>query len=168
MHPNSFNLFKEHALPHFRPGMLVLEMGPDREDVDAEMSLRKLTLEAGTWYTCASLENEDRCAVAMCGEYKINRRDRTFDAVFSANVIEHVRQPWEWLKELTRVTLHGGLVVTICPNSWPFHPGGSVDCWRIWPDGFRALFDWCGLEEVMCRTREEGGVIDTIAVGRKP
>lgn len=48
--------------------------------------------------------------------------DATFDLVFSTDVIEHVREPAPWLRELERVTRPGGRLFLTTPNyaSWSF------------------------------------------------
>jgi SAM-dependent methyltransferase len=61
-----------------------------------------------------------------------------YDAVISANCIEHTTEPWTWIKEVYRVCKPGGLVIVIGPWScWEHrHP---LDCWRIFPDGMKHL-----------------------------
>src|SRR5262249_52948922 len=65
-----------------------------------------------------------------------------YDVVISANVMEHVPKIWTWVRELVRITKKGGLIITIIPTSWPHH---APDCWRIYPDGMRALLEDVGL-----------------------
>ena len=78
-------------------------------------------------------------------EYHFPIEDNTFDVVLSGNVIEHVRKSWQWFRELARVCKPGGLVVTVAPVSWGYHEA-PVDCWRIYPEGMRALHDEAGLK----------------------
>ena len=46
-------------------------------------------------------------------------------------------------------------MITIAPVSWPYHED-PVDCWRIYPDGLRALYDEVGLrtELALCEGLE--------------
>ena len=60
-------------------------------------------------------------------EYQFDIPDESFDVVLSVNVIEHVKQIWVWLRELSRVCRKGGHVITINPVSWPYHEY-PVDC----------------------------------------
>jgi hypothetical protein len=62
----------------------------------------------------------------------------------SGQVIEHVRKPWRWIPELARVTRRGGLVITINPVSWGYHEA-PIDCWRMFPEAMRALYEAAGL-----------------------
>ena len=67
----------------------------------------------------------------------------------SGQVLEHVPRVWTWLRELTRVVRSGGDVITVSPVSWPYHEAPS-DCWRVYPDGMRALYEYAGLTVVLC------------------
>jgi len=55
-------------------------------------------------------------------EYALSYENATFDAVIAAGVLEHVPMEYESLKELSRVTKPGGvLVITFLPNSRSLH-----------------------------------------------
>jgi SAM-dependent methyltransferase len=83
-------------------------------------------------------------------EYKFLIPDNTFDIVLSGQVIEHVKRIWVWIKELTRVCKKNGHVITIAPISWTFHEV-PVDCWRIYPDGMKVLYEEAGLVVDLCK-----------------
>jgi SAM-dependent methyltransferase len=56
-------------------------------------------------------------------------RNNTFDLVFNNEVIEHVADDCQTVREMVRVTRPGGHVVTFCPNRlWPFETHGIY--WR--------------------------------------
>ena len=173
MHANSCALFRKHVLPLFLPGISVLEVGPHYENRPSENWWCPFDLlkDSGAIYHHAALENFERDGsqrVVMLYEYTLKCQSNLFDVVFTTNVIEHVRRIWTWTRELSRVIRSGGLLVHVNPVSWPFHES-PVDCWRIYPDGHRALFEDSGLEKVFtwhgCLTGD--GVIDCVAVGRK-
>jgi len=48
-------------------------------------------------------------------------RDNAFDAVFSFNVLEHVRDPFACARELVRVLKPGGRLYCVVPFLQPFH-----------------------------------------------
>lgn len=88
---------------------------------------------------------------------------KAFDAVVSAAVIEHVADPGDWLKELTRVTRSGGLISIVTDTyMWRwlkrlelYHSIQPLDD-AIWPP---ALIRWgqtLGLDLLGC-----GGFINT-------
>ena len=141
MHTNSKLLFRKHALPHFAPGMRVLEIGPDA----APSGYRQLvTAPVAAWDT-ADFPRDFPTTYTLADEYRFPIESDAYDLVLSGQVIEHVRKVWVWVKEVARVCKPGGLVVTINPVSWPYHEA-PIDCWRIYPEGMRALYDEAGLE----------------------
>lgn len=193
MHKNAEELFKKYAIPFFEKGMSVLEIGPERQ----AYSKRNLDLFLGKsnysyFYTDLFKEQIIKIInnhwgilsteidsidmpnfVPMIDENTLDCVDNKFDIVFSTNVIEHVRFPWVWLKELVRVTKPGGLVIAQCPGiTMPYHED-PIDCWRIWPEGFNSLFSYVGLKDIKGITEhvvpEKDGYkhIDTIAIGKK-
>ena len=141
MHTNSNLLFEKHACPCFQKGMRVLEIGPDK----FPSTYRKiLPLQDITWDTL-DIYDAPHLTYPNSPVYSFAIPDNTYDIVFSGNVIEHVAKVWRWMPELARVTKPGGLVITINPTSWPYHPA-PIDCWRIYPDGMQALCDEAGLK----------------------
>lgn len=153
MHLNSILLFRRYLAPLFTTGSHVLEIGPDgdpstyQQEVTTSVtwSTADLASEVDThgerlWGTGSGKELTYR----MTSEYAIEAPDGLFDIVVSGQVIEHVRKPWIWLRELARVCKPGGLVLTVNPVSWPYHEA-PIDCWRIYPEGMRALCDDAGL-----------------------
>lgn len=65
--------------------------------------------------------------------------DESFDVAVVDNVLEHVERPWLAEAELRRVLAPGGACVAVTPGMYPDHKS-PLDCWRIMPDGYRALF----------------------------
>ncbi len=177
MHANSLEIFTRFGLRYIRRGAAVLEIGPDPDRL-----CRGLVERAGAEHHFADVANHSRDLrgfVAMRGEYRIECPDDAFDAVFSLSVVEHVRMVWRWFAELKRVVRPGGFVIGVNPVSWPYHEA-PVDCWRLFPEAYKALFDEAGLEHVFswhgnlvpidAWLRDEHGphaVTDTIAVARK-
>jgi SAM-dependent methyltransferase len=159
MHPNSVLLFRRYALPLFTAGRQVLEVGPDgnpstyRQQITTPVTWSTADLasqvDAGGERLWGSGAGED-LTFAMRTEYDIPAADAAFDIVVSGQVIEHVRKPWIWMKELARVCTPGGVVVTVNPVSWPYHEA-PVDCWRIYPEGMRSLCEEAGLDVELTR-----------------
>ncbi len=83
----------------------------------------------------------------MSDRYSLPFASGTFDVVVSGQVIEHVPKVWTWFVELARVCKPEGHVITVSPISWPYHEA-PVDCWRVFPDGMRALCDEARLEVI--------------------
>ena len=65
--------------------------------------------------------------------------DNTFDAVFSLNVLEHVRDPFTSAKELERVLKPGGKLYVAVPFLQPFH-GYPNHYYNMTTSGLKNLF----------------------------
>lgn len=139
MHPNCELLFDGYARGYFRPGLRVLEVGPDRFPSTLRTRVDDDSIE---WETLDLADSHDSAQLThtAISEYEFPIDDETYDIVLSANVLEHVRCIWRWVPELARVCKTGGLVITINPVSWPYHEA-PVDCWRAYPEGMRALYE---------------------------
>ena len=50
----------------------------------------------------------------------VSSHEKTFDAVLGVEVIEHVKNQWQYVKQLVRMTKPGGLILITTPNttSW--------------------------------------------------
>jgi len=71
--------------------------------------------------------------------------DGSYDVVISGQAFEHIEYIWDTMLEIARVLKKDGLVCVICPSKWEEHKF-PVDCWRILPDGMRALAKYASLE----------------------
>jgi SAM-dependent methyltransferase len=140
-------LFEKYAVPVFDDGATVLELGPDGKP----STFQKLTEARQLNWETIEISNS-RCdpTYLISDPYQFPIEDNRYDIVISANVIEHVPYVWRWMKEVSRVCKTGGLVITINPVTWPFHEG-PVDCWRIYPDGMKALSDDAGMDIVVSK-----------------
>ena len=146
MHLNAELLFRRYAVRHFDDAE-VIELGPGRPP-----SVFQTITRAKSWTTAdiSGSEFDDvDVDIRMRDENHVPVPEASFDVVFSCQVLEHVRRPWLWMAELSRIVRPGGTVVTINPASWPFHEV-PIDCWRIYPDGMRALSEDAGLEVELC------------------
>lgn len=70
-----------------------------------------------------------------------------FDVVVSGQALEHIEYFWLAMLEIHRILKPGGLCCLIAPSGGPEHRY-PVDCWRFYPDGFRALARYADLEEL--------------------
>ncbi len=164
MHQNTQLLFKKYALPYFKPGLRVLEIGPNKLPSNFQEILKDDSL---TWHTLdLSFRNDIPLTYKTADEYAFPIEANSYDIVLSSSVIEHVRKIWRWMPELARVTRPGGHIITIAPVSWEYHED-PVDCWRIYPEGMKALCEDAGLKVLLCewealgiaRLRKIGGSV---------
>jgi len=144
VHENSRLMFERHALAYFRAASRVLEIGPDGFPSAYRRSVEAGSGRALAWDTL-NLFRDDRLTFVASSEYSFPIESDSYDVVLSGQVIEHVRKPWVWMRELARVCKAGGVVITINPVSWPYHEA-PIDCWRAFPEGVRALYEEAALE----------------------
>ena len=69
--------------------------------------------------------------------------DASFDCVFCTGTLEHVRDPWQAVREIFRVLKPGGIVHIDVPFIQGYH-ADPTDYWRFTLDGLRLL---CGAFE---------------------
>lgn len=143
MHLNSELLFQKYAKASFKKGMKVLEIGPTGIPSVYSTLVGRSDV---TWHTMdLSTTNSIGAEVAslthvQTDEYHFPIKANSYDIVLAGQVLEHVREIWSWIPELKRVCKPGGKIILINPVSWPFHEM-PVDCWRIYPEGIKALCD---------------------------
>lgn len=167
MHLNSELLFTKYAKQYFKSGMKVLEVGSNtppskycRVIRNSDIKWDTLGLERAR-YKGLTFRSKD--------EYKYPLDDNSYDIVLSGQVLEHVKKIWIWIKELARVCNKGGYVITINPVSWAYHEA-PVDCWRVYPEGMKALYDEAGLEVILSVFEGLEDIehsVDTITIGKK-
>ena len=145
MHGNTRRLFKKYAKEYFRPNLRVLELGPGASPSALQMIVGDTSI---LWET-AGIENTNR-PTYVGTEYSFPVESDVADIVIATNVMEHVRKPWVWIKELARICKPGGHVITINPVSWPYHEF-PIDCWRAYPEGMMALYEDAGLKVITSR-----------------
>jgi SAM-dependent methyltransferase len=92
-------------------------------------------------------------------------RPRSVSFLICTSLLEHVRRPWDVVRECAAVTKYDGVVVFSVPWKYMDHPD-PIDCWRISPEGMRGLTsEW--FIEVMCKKVEQPGIVVTTYVGRR-
>lgn len=145
MHENTLLLFKKYAQAYFQPHMRVLEVGPDGPPSTLQRTVGDVSIR---WETAGFEQNPPVTYVGTEYSYPIDAD--TADIVVAANVMEHVRKPWVWIRELARICKPGGYVITINPVSWPYHEY-PIDCWRAYPEGMKGLYDDANLRVTLSR-----------------
>jgi len=158
---NSLLLFEKYALEHFKNNQKVFEVGVTNYSWYRRMITKDIDYYYGDLINPHSLPGGT--AVRTEDGYTIDAEDNTFDIVFHCQTIEHVSKIWDWVKEQARVLKSGGKLIMICPLSFPYHLA-PIDCWRIYPDGMRALFDHAGLscDLAVCENLDEGLGVDNV------
>lgn len=146
MHTNSRLIFEKYAKEYFLDNFQVLEIGPDKFPSTYCQSVGNSSIQ---WDTI-DLYKSDKLTYRSISEYEFPIESNQYDIVLSGQVIEHVRKPWVWIKELERVCKKGGLVITVNPVSWVYHEA-PIDCWRIYPEGMKAIYEEANLEILLSK-----------------
>ena len=77
--------------------------------------------------------------VSVVGDvHRLPLADNTFDCAFCTGTFEHIRDPWQAVRELHRVLKPGGMLHVDAPFMQAFHLD-PVDYWRFTVDGLRLL-----------------------------
>lgn len=90
---------------------------------------------------------------------KLPFRDASFDGVVLTEVLEHVPDPGQAVREMARVLKPGGYCYVSVPQSWPLHYEPQ-DFWRFTRFGVRHLFLRQGVDIV--NEERLGGLISLI------
>jgi hypothetical protein len=86
--------------------------------------------------------------------------DYPYDVVISGQTMEHVKRPWDWLKNLVPYFSKYICIIAPCRFKEHRHP---LDTYRYFPDGMRDLFEYAGIREIYIARHG----IDTIGIGGK-
>jgi SAM-dependent methyltransferase len=88
-----------------------------------------------------------------------------FDAVLCTEVLEHVPDPMQAMREIHRVLRPGGVALLSSPFVWPWHGGADYqDYWRITHQGWRLLTrDFAEVKVTQAHWTDEGlALIDLV------
>ena len=120
----------------------VLDVG----SCDVNGSMRPLFEGTEAEYVGLDIEAGANVDIVMKEPYDwSNIPDESFDFVISANAFEHIEFPWLTIKEIYRKLKPEGIACIHAPLSVGEHKH-PTDCYRYYPDGFRALGKWAGFQ----------------------
>ena len=129
---------------HYR----VLDFG-SRVSRGPKMTHRELLGEHDCEITGVDIRAGRNVDVVMRRPYRIPLGANTADVAFAGQVFEHVPFPWASMLELARVLKPAGLLFMTVPSRGHVH--SHYDCWRIYPDGLRALAAFARLDVLEAR-----------------
>ncbi len=116
---------------------------------DVNGSYRTLYQNGGWSYVGLDLSAGPGVDIVLESPYKFPLSRHSFDLVVSGQAFEHIEYFWQTWLEVIRVLKPGGLAFLLAPSRGPEHRYPQ-DCWRFYPDSYRALakFGDCELLEV--------------------
>lgn len=138
---------------------------------DINGTYKPLCLHEGWTYTGLDQSEGPNVDVVLASEYDwSNVPTNSFDVVISGQTLEHTRNPFRLVKEMVRIAKPGAWLCIIAPYQWQYHPF-PIDCWRVFPDGMKAVLEENGLvvkKVYMTENEDPKRKGDTIGIGRKP
>jgi len=135
--------FKDNFLAAYalRPAK-ILDVG----SFDVNGSYKPILTSRDWTYVGADLEAGPNVDVVLKTPYRWKEvKSADFDIVVSGQAFEHIEWFWLTILEMTRALKPGGICCILAPAAGYEHKY-PVDCWRFYPDGFRALAKFAGLE----------------------
>ena len=142
-----------------RGGLDVLDVG----GADVNGSYKPIFEGTGARYIVADLETHPSVDIILEDPYKLPFPDDAFDIVISGQMLEHCEFFWVAFSEMVRVCKPTGFIFLIAPSAGPIHRY-PVDCYRFYPDSYRALAKWTGCHLIDCWLDERGPWRDLMGV----
>ena len=105
---------------------------------DVNGTYRPLFAKPDWRYTGVDLEQGPGVDVVLDSPYRLPMKSESVDVIVSGQAFEHVEFFWLSFAEMLRVLKPGGMIFLIAPSRGPEHRYPQ-DCWRFYPDGYRAL-----------------------------
>lgn len=89
-------------------------------------------------YQAVDVEENENVDIALDDFYTLPFKDESIDILISGQAFERVEFFWLLFGEMVRITKENGLIILIAPSSGPIHRY-PLDCYRFYPDAYRAL-----------------------------
>lgn len=171
MHPTSLNKMKAFVEGYLKEyenyQLIIIDVGS--QAVMENPTYRPFFNKTNWKYLGLDVVQGNNVDIVVKDPYRWNElEDNSVDVVISGQAFEHIEFPWLTIKEIFRVLKDQGIACIITPSAGPEHKH-PLDCWRIYPDGMKALAKWAGFRAVEVFT--EWGLDpwrDTFAVFQKP
>lgn len=179
MHPSSINNMikaRNHKKVSLGSSLKILDVGGRTLDsgfeAGSDRSYKKVFEDITEVYHTADIVKGTGVTHVMPGPYTLPMEDNTYDLIVSGQTLEHVRNPFRSVAEMTRVLKPNGWIILIAPSAGPRHD--KVDCWRFMDDSFRAIAKESGLIPIAdwidhnAPDERSAKWKDHVFVGRKP
>jgi SAM-dependent methyltransferase len=140
---------EKYLQPRRNEPLLILDLGSQ----DINGSYRPL-LEHAPWrYVGVDMAPGNNVDVVLRDPYYWREiKPASADVIVSGQTFEHTEFFWLSVREMARALKAGGLLCIIVPSAGDEHRY-PVDCWRVYPDGLRAVARYAGLETVEAWTQ---------------
>ncbi|MEA3544035.1 MAG: methyltransferase domain-containing protein [Thermodesulfobacteriota bacterium] len=102
-------------------------------------------------YHGIDLETGPNVDIVLDSPYRLPLSSRSADVIISGQAFEHIEYFWLTWLEFARVLKVGGMIFLLAPSRGPEHRY-PVDCWRFYPDSYRALAKYGALDLLEVQT----------------
>jgi SAM-dependent methyltransferase len=120
----------------------IIDLGA-RPSAKQTLTHRQLFTDHEVDYVGIDIRAGKNVDVIMTRPYRIPARSNTADLVISGQVFEHIPFFWASMLEIARVLKPDGYAFITAPSRG--HEHSTYDCWRYYPDGFRAMAAYSAL-----------------------
>jgi SAM-dependent methyltransferase len=145
---NMFKCYQRYICPsilHNREDVVVLDVG----GANVNGGYREVFPTPRYRYQAADINAGSGVDIVLKDPYQLPFEDSSVDIVLSGQMLEHCEFFWLSFAEMIRVLKPDGYLFLIAPSAGPVHQY-PVDCYRFYPDAYRALAKYtnCHLTEV--------------------
>lgn len=169
MHASSLENMRLCYQRHVRPSPLqtrnkvvVLDVG----GADVNGSYREVFADPRYHYVTADLTADGGVDIILEDPYRFPLEDASVDIVLSGQMLERCEFFWLTFAEMMRVLKPDGYLFLIAPSAGPVHRS-PVDCYRFYPDAYRALAKYANCRLVDVWLDERGPWRDLVGVFAK-
>src|ERR1700674_3242845 len=145
-----------------RAETIVLDVG----SADVNGTYREIFRNAPFRYLGVDMAPGPGVDIVLTDPYRIPLTDGSVDIVISGQALEHCEFFWRAFEEMVRVLQPDGLIFLIAPSAGPIHRY-PVDCYRFYPDAYRALAKHAGCVLHASWLDERGPWRDLVGVFRR-
>ena len=177
MHPSSYDKMADFRRRYLtrreNESLLIYDLGSQ----DINGSYRPLFSEPSWTYVGVDMASGKNVDLVLADPYDWREIEpASVDVLISGQTFEHTEYFWLTMQQIARALKPGAICCILAPSSGPEHQY-PVDCWRVYPDGFRAVARYAGLEILECWTQwedlpqydsESNKWHDSVLVARKP
>lgn len=140
----------------------VLDVG----GADVNGGYRSIFDDARIEYRTVDIAPGEGVDIVLEDPYRYPLADASVDVVLSGQMLEHCEFFWLAFAEMMRVLKPDGLLFLIAPSAGPIHRY-PVDCYRFYPDAYRALAKHAGCHLLETWLDERGPWRDLVGVFSK-
>lgn len=150
------------AVLESRGDMQVLDVG----GADVNGGYRSVFADPQFHYRTVDLEAGNGVDIVLDDPYRYPLDDESVDVLLSGQMLEHCEFFWLTFVEMMRVLKPDGLLFLIAPSAGHIHQY-PVDCYRFYPDAYRALAKYAGCHLLEVWLDERGPWRDLVGVFSK-